>query len=474
VYVSLGLNGVTGILPENPRFGGRELWRNHCWRFCDCFDRLGGVRNGAVTKTNSLILWMKTLMLLVLLGAFTAFLCAHFSASSRGTDFPDFYSASRMLIEGQGHELYDAQVQRQFQSRYVGRVGTLYIHPPFEALFYLTVAWLPLNNAYALWTVLNLAFLGIITRKLTNDVLPTWDWRLLLIASLTFIPVLLNFLQGQDSVLLLLFVTLAFTALRCNRGFAAGCWLGLGLFKFELVLPLAFVLALHKGRTGFLRGFALIALALAGVSVAVSGRTVFAAYPRFLLHLQEQPYAGIFPPAMANLRGLSYLLFHNDRSPFAIFTIAALSVSALFVARISWQDRRLATYSNYAPTNRLAFDIAFGNTVLFALFASYHLNPHDLSLVLLPMSLLLYHVRVGTIVVFSKPSRWVAQGVVALLFLPPLHLLALVEHVYALVAVPLFALFITGTILLRRSQAEQRLPQSSSLNHLPQRTTPPT
>jgi hypothetical protein len=398
---------------------------------------------------------MKTLMLLILLSALTVFFCAHFSASSHGTDFPDFYSASRLLIAGHGHELYDVQVQRQFQSRYVGRVGTLYIHPPFEALFYLAVAWLPLNSAYALWTVLNLAFLTFIARKLASEVWPAWDWRLLLMASLTFVPVLLNFLQGQDSVLLLLFVTLAFTALRSNRAFAAGCWLGLGLFKFNLVLPLALVLALQKGRNGFLRGFALMALALAAVSAAISGRAVFARYPRFLLHLQEQPFAGIFPQAMANLRGLSYLAFHNDRSRFAIFAIAALSVSALLIVLIGWRNRTLASYPNYPPKNRVAFDIAFGNTILFALLVSYHLNPHDLSLLLLPISLLLYRVRVEGKFGFTKPAQWLVEGLIALLFLPPLHLLAFEEHEYVMVAVPLLALLIICTFLLRRNRAQQ-------------------
>jgi hypothetical protein len=398
---------------------------------------------------------MKTLMLLVLSSALTVFFCAHFSASSHGTDFPDFYSASRLLIAGHGHELYDVQVQRQFQSRYVGRVGTLYIHPPFEALFYLAVAWLPLNSAYALWTVLNLAFLTFIARKLASEVWPAWDWRLLLMASLTFVPVLLNFLQGQDSVLLLLFVTLAFTALRCNRAFAAGCWLGLGLFKFNLVLPLALVLALQKGRNGFLRGFALMALALAALSAAISGWAVFAAYPRFLLHLEEQPFAGIFPQAMANFRGLSYILFHNDGSRFAIFTMAALSASALLIVLIGWQDRTLASYPNCPPKNQVAFDIALGNTILFALLVSYHLNPHDLSLLLLPISLLLYRVRVEGRFAFTKPAQWLVEGLIALLFLPPLHLLALDEHEYAMVAVPLLALLMICTFLLRRNRAQQ-------------------
>ena len=408
----------------------------------------------AVTRPHSLIRWMKTLMLLVLLSSLTVFFCAHFSASSHGTDFPDFYSASRLLIAGHGHELYDVQVQRQFQSRYVGRVGTLYIHPPFEALFYLAVAWLPLNSAYALWTVLNLAFLTLIARKLAGDVLPAWDWRLLLMASLTFVPGLLNFLQGQDSVLLLLFVTLAFTALRCHRCFAAGCWLGLGLFKFHLVLPLALVLALQKGRNGFLRGFALMALALAAVSAAISGWAVFAAYPKFLLHLEEQPFAGVFPQAMANFRGLSYLLVHHDGSAFVIFTTAFLSVSALLMALIGWQAATVASYPISAPDNQVAFDVAFGNTILFALLVSYHLNPHDLSLLLLPISLLLYRARVEARFAFTKPAQWPVEGLIALLFLPPLHLLALQVHRYVMLAVPLLALFILGTFLLRRNRSQ--------------------
>jgi hypothetical protein len=252
-----------------------------------------------------------------------------------------------------------------------------------------------------------------------------------------------------------LFVTLAFTALRSNRAFAAGCWLGLGLFKFNLVLPLALVLALQKGRNGFLRGFALMALALAAVSAAISGWAVFARYPRFLLHLQEQPFAGIFPQAMANFRGLSYVAFHNDGSRFAIFTIAALSVSALLIVLIGWQDRTLASDPNYPPQNQVVFDIAFGNTILFALLVSYHVNAHDLSLLLLPISLLLYRVRVEGKFGFTKPAQWLVEGLIALLFLPPLHLLALEVHEYVMVAVPLLALLIICTFLLRRNRAQQ-------------------
>jgi aromatic ring-cleaving dioxygenase len=199
----------------------------------------------------------------------------------------------------------------------------------------------------------------------------------------------------------------------------------------------------------------LLAVALAALSAAISGWAVFAAYPKFLLHLREQPFAGVFPQAMANFRGLSYLLVHNDGSPFAIFTTAFLSVSALLIALIGWQGATVASYPICAPKNQAAFDVAFGNTILFALLISYHLNPHDLSLLLLPISLLLYRVRVEGRFAVTKPARWLVEGLIALLFLPPLHLLALEAHRYVMVAVPLLALLIICTFLLRRNRAQQ-------------------
>jgi hypothetical protein len=103
----------------------------------------------------------------------------------------------------------------------------------------------------------------------------------------------------------------------------------------------------------------------------------------------------------------------------------------------------------------VAFDVDFGNTILFALLISYHLNPHDLSLLLLPISLLLYRVRVEGRFAVTKPARWLVEGLIALLFLPPLHLLALEAHRYVMVAVPLLALLIICTFLLRRNRAQQ-------------------
>jgi hypothetical protein len=392
------------------------------------------------------------LILLILVALLAAFVGARPLVQLQGADFPHFYCAARMLADGHGQQLYDADVQRQYQARYAGRVGTLYTHPPFEAALYLAVAWLPLRYAYLLWSFLSVALTVASAVFLAREALSSWSWRVLLVASLTFVPSLVCVIQGQDSLLLLLLVVLAFTALRRERGFAAGCWLALGLFKFQLVLPLVVVLALtqrKRSRVGLAEGFSLTGLALAGLSAAISGWSVFTLYPKFLLHFKEQPFAGFAPQAMANLRGLTYFFFHSDQSPWAIAALWILSAAALITALTGWKCARLASSSDVVSTQG-EFDLAFSNTVLFALLVSYHLNPHDLSLVLLPIFLLLQRTLMRTPL---QPTGWATLALLAILFLPPLHLWGLWADVYELVGIPVLLLFLTGAVMSLTTQA---------------------
>jgi hypothetical protein len=385
---------------------------------------------------------------LLLLCAVAALVGVRFSHSLQGTDFPDFYCAARMLADGQGHQLYNADVQRQYQARYAGRVGTLYIHPPFEALLYLAVAWLPLPRAYLLWTLLNLAFLAIAACRLTNAALP-WNWPILVAASFTFVPLLLCCIQGQDSLLLLLLIVLAFTDLRRGRAFAAGCWLALGLFKFQLILPIVLVPTLTQSkpaRNALAKAFILVALALMALSAAICGWSIFTAYPKFLAHLPQQAFAGILPQAMANFRGLTYFFFRQNHSPWAVAALLMLSAAALIKTLTDWKRARLCpqTSSQRSPEISLGeFDLAFSSTILFALLVSYHLNPHDLSLCLLPIALLLHH-NLARRPALAAAAKWITLASLGILFLPPLHLWALRAGSYALVAFPLLALFLIG------------------------------
>jgi Glycosyltransferase family 87 len=123
------------------------------------------------------------------------------------------------------------------------------------------------------------------------------EWRVLLPLFFLFPPVLLSFLQGQDSLLLLLIMTLAVVELRRDRNFTAGCLLGCGLFKFHIVLMLVVLLASLR-RKGFVRGFALVFVILLLISVGISGWASLTAYPHFLMRLSSLPLAGIHPAVL--------------------------------------------------------------------------------------------------------------------------------------------------------------------------------
>ena len=260
---------------------------------------------------------VKTIIAVIFLACAAALVSLHFSSALKGTDFPDFYCAARILLDGHAHNLYDAAFQYRYQAEYAGRVGTLYIHPPYEAALYLSVAWLPLRYAYMVWSFLNLLLLAFAARVLARTTLLDWDWQLLPIFALTFVPVLLCLIQGQDSIVLLLLVVLAYANLRRGRNLTSGCWLALGLFKFQLVLPIAIVLLLARsgiGKQAFASGFATVMLALMGLSAAISGWSVFTVYPKFLLHLPAQQFAGIIPQVMPNFRGMVFTVFHHNQS----------------------------------------------------------------------------------------------------------------------------------------------------------------
>jgi hypothetical protein len=145
---------------------------------------------------------------------------------------------------------------------------------------------------------------------------------------------------------------------------------------------------------------------------------------------------------MANFRGLTCFLFHRDQSLWAVAAVSILSAAALIKTLTGWKHVRLASYLRPMVLRPVEFDVAFANTVLFALLVSYHLNPHDLSLLLLPMVLVLRDTAGTTL---TNSSRRLIIALSAVLFLPPLHLLALRAHAYALVSIPLIALFAVST-----------------------------
>jgi hypothetical protein len=382
---------------------------------------------------------LKTLLALALLGGVIFYLFSRFPTLEKGTDFPHFYVAARMVRAGHGHEIYNFAAQQTFQARYAGRIGNYYLHPLFEALLYLPLTYFSIVQAYLFWSLLNAIFL-IFTAKLTSrHFIPELDWQLLLAALLLFPPVLLNFLQGQDSGLLFFIFVAALVLLQRGKIFLTGLVLGCGLFKFHLVLLVALVITLLKGRR-FLAGFVIVASVFTGISAAIGGWGSFTEYFRFVRESSDQSLGGVHPLQMANLRGLTALILPPGKT--AVFILAVLSLLA--VVSVLWVAIRLRRRRRDAPVIQL-----YALAMIAALLTGYSLSPHDLAILLLPMAILWQNLKQDQ----EMPMYWRFAGfsLLAILFFPPLHILLLSRHLYALAVIPILILFVA--IALRMQTA---------------------
>jgi hypothetical protein len=232
---------------------------------------------------------------------------------------------------------------------------------------------------------------------------------------------------------MLLIYTAVFVLLRSGAEFRAGCALACGLFKFQLIIPFFLILLLRR-KWSAVCGFAAIGSLLILASIEVSGIQVLAAYPRFLLfESRYQQIAGFAPEYMPNIRGALHLLIDGRFSLLAFgILVALLSGLVLWLSAKNWRDEQLG--------------LSFSAAILATLLASYHLYDYDLTLLLLPVS-----VVCGELArrerLLSSPITLSAALVV--LFIPPFHRLLLLHGVYALMVIPILGLLCTVLWLIR-------------------------
>lgn len=332
------------------------------------------------------------------------------------SDFSIFYTAGRILRRGYPERLYDTslqfQIQREFASQVYIRQGALpFNHPPFEALLFAPLAGLSYFSAYTAWDLLNLAILAALPFLLRPYVpllqrYPTAIWWL---AMLAFFPVFDALLQGQDSIPLLLLFSLAYIAFRKNQEFTVGCWLGLGLFRFHLVLPLMLILLLHRKRKALL-GFLLIAVALGLLSVAIVGWKEALHYPAYVWSVEKSTGAATsLVGAMPNLRGLVHVFFSG--TPRVAVAVSIVSALLLLFVSLRWDDSAFDQ----------RFDLSFSLGTVATILLSYHVLAHDLCLLLLPLLLLANDFDKSGLPVGGR--RIALLGPMIVLFLSPVQML---------------------------------------------------
>lgn len=330
-------------------------------------------------------------------------------------DFTVFYTAGKVVREGLGRHLYDIRAQQAVQSEFAAdediRRGPLpYIHPAFESLLFLPLTFLGYRSAFITWNVVNLGILVAVMSLLRGWLdsfrkLPVW---LMVLIALAFFPVFANIHQGQDAILLLLLLVLGLQAADRGALFSAGCWLGLGVFKYHLILLLVLVLGIWKGRR-LLLGFTAVAAAAVTVSVAIVGWQGVMQYPEYALRVALEPaFGGIPAQRLPNLLGLVGGWSPSGIAGWPVQVAVMLSTLGLLV---------VVARLHSAANNPQLFGLCGACAVIASLLAGYSTNTYDLSLLLLPLAFVTdYSARELS----GDPSarRWLIAPVLPLLISP--------------------------------------------------------
>jgi hypothetical protein len=312
---------------------------------------------------------------------------------SSGPDFRSFYAAGYM-VRTQPSQLYDLAQQKQVQDTLIYPTGVAlpFFHPAYEALVYAPFSFLHYRAAYFSFIAFNVLLLAGVFFAIRPS--PLQGMLLFL-----FAPVLVAVWQGQDSILFLLLCCLAWRQLRNAKDASAGCLLALALFRFQLTIPIAILIAIRRGWR-FSLGFLITAAGVVALCVGIVGRTGVVS----LIHLLSagslssdqgsvaQRTMAIYPLAMPNLLGLLYACGSRMLSSRLSFGIAIAASLALFLWCL-YRTRR-------EPRDTVAFAVA----ILCSVLVSYHLYLHDASLLLLPMALLTGQVhRITLLVCYCLP-----------------------------------------------------------------------
>src|SRR5581483_9589211 len=281
-----------------------------------------------------------------------------FGSAKNRADFFAYYEAGQMLRAGRIGDFY-----HQIHPPWFG-----FIHPTYEAVLFVPLSFFAPLKAYVAWILVGVAIVAAILRLLWGELghLTSISSILPFALTLAFFPISYAIAQGQDSVLLALLMVLAFVEMKSGHEYRSGLLLGLGAFRFQILLPMAAMFLAWKSWR-VLAGICTSAVGAFFCSLALTGIYGQLEYLK-LLRMLAKP-ANQFVQQMPNIRGVF--------AAFGIFSQPIVSVtSALVFIVLALLGRKL--------TPPCGFLYAISGACLL----SFHGYLHDFSVLLLPFLIL--------------------------------------------------------------------------------------
>jgi hypothetical protein len=377
---------------------------------------------------------------------------------ARRADFGCFYTGGVIVRQGNASRLYNLGLQGQIERQVLGRERILiYLHPPFESLWFAALAGLSYVKAYVLWGAINVVLWLFFQHWIRpHTLIPRNSYRYFLLCSL-FVPLWVAFLQGQTSMLLLLLFSLSYVSLKRGQDFRAGVFLGLGLFKYAVIIPFAFI-CLLRSKWRLMAGLAATACVLGLMSVMLVGRTGMWSYVKLVSDTVKNPdnplYGDIRVWEMATLKGFFARIMTGRFSTVAISALAT-AASAFLVLFVAWRWRQ----EDRRPSGN-SLGLMFAAALTVTQVTSPYLLTHELTLMLLAGLL-----ATGSLQWSGKSwQRAVITVAMVILYTPPVYVGLIIWHSMYLLTPVLVAFALAAMSLARKADVP---PNASPLAHFP-------
>lgn len=382
-------------------------------------------------------------------------------------DFIIFYTGAQIVNDGKSKELFKIETQNAYQAKF--DVPQLewplpFNHAPYELFLFLPLALLSYPLAHAIWSTMNFIFLIIMLRW----VLPyVHSQHNVFIGALLlgWFPTMETLRMGQDSIMSTMLLLAVFVALKRKRDGWAGFWLALGLYKPQLVLPMAGAFVVAR-RWYSLAAFSVTGAILGTASLGMVGWQGIFDFLSILRSMSQYSYI-INPGNMPNIRGLIFDLFLARNFEYLVFAVTVvISIVLYALCMYLWRGKFDALNS--------AFDLKFSVTVVTTLLISYHLYPHDLFPLALSLILVFRYVKYGE-AVHGDLSR-VFFFLLIIFFLPVIPRYSIDFSALGWGALPIFLLYIALVReIIRREymnlgEAGRRLAFSGSRKRRPRKS----
>lgn len=301
-----------------------------------------------------------------------------------GADFISFYTAGRIAQDYGAQAVYDIGLQKTIQQAIVGfdlveSQVLIYIHSPFIVPALQVIMTDNYVFSFVRWSLFCLLLYCVSIALLLDTVVEQSTLfkkkSLLFIVSITFFPLFVSIVNGQDTAFLFLGLSLWVWGFSKSKDGAAGIGLALATLRphVALMLALPFIFKRHKIFLWFLASAAALGL----FSYLLIGPGGMKSFLALLLLTAKGEGFGVNQDKMVNVLGLMLRLFPMlplktmQSMAWVLYISAIIGLCILWIKSRSLDIRHLAT------------------AILTAVLFVPHLHYHDLTLILIPMIILI-------------------------------------------------------------------------------------